>query len=82
MMLRIKLINQCFPKSNHELAMIPNGYVVCEDKTCRGAYTEIPEHFKNYELIDYGNQLIIPGMSDLHLHAPQYTSADMLWTWN
>lgn len=65
--------NIIYSKSNHELAMIPNGYVVCEDKTCRGAYTEIPEQFKDYELIDYGNQLIIPGMSDLHLHAPQYT---------
>lgn len=53
--------------------MIPNGYVVCEDKTCRGAYTEIPEQFKDYEVIDYGNQLIIPGMTDLHMHAPQYT---------
>ena len=49
------------------------GYVVCMDGVCMGAFTELPSKYKALQLYDYGERLIIPGMTDLHVHAPQYT---------
>ena len=43
------------------------------DGICKGAFTELPEQYKGLQLYDYGERLIIPGMTDLHVHAPQYT---------
>ena len=37
-----------------------------------GFYKTIPECFKNLEYYDYSDKIIIPGLSDLHVHAPQY----------
>lgn len=50
-----------------------NGYVVCENGKCLGAFQELPEKFENLPIYDHKNNLIIPGMTDLHVHAPQYT---------
>lgn len=49
-----------------------NGYIVIKDKTIIGTYESLPLIYKNIKVIDYGNQLIIPGFVDLHLHAPQF----------
>ena len=61
-----------YNKSKDELTALPVGYVVCEDGICRGAFEVLPEKYRNYEQKDYGSCLIIPGMTDLHVHAPQY----------
>ena len=52
---------------------LENAYLVCESGKTQGVYNELPPSYKHYPIIDHKNQLIIPGMSDLHLHAPQYT---------
>ncbi|MBR4576801.1 MAG: amidohydrolase family protein [Clostridia bacterium] len=49
-----------------------NAYVVCENGICRGVFDEIPERFRGIEVTDCTNQLIIPGMMDLHTHASQF----------
>lgn len=49
------------------------GYLVCVDGICKGTFHELPEQYKGLPLYDYGEKLIIPGMTDLHVHAPQYT---------
>ena len=33
---------------------------------------ELGDNYKAEECIDYGNQIIIPGFTDLHLHPNQY----------
>lgn len=33
---------------------------------------ELPQDWKDAAVTDYGDKLIIPGMVDLHVHAPQY----------
>lgn len=49
-----------------------NSYILVED----GMVVEIKKHledsYKDYEMKDYSGKLIIPGFSDIHLHAPQY----------
>ncbi|MCR4694054.1 MAG: amidohydrolase family protein [Pseudobutyrivibrio sp.] len=52
---------------------IQEGYVVCQDGKCLGAYSTLPDEYKSLKLYDYGKSLIMPGMTDLHVHAPQYT---------
>lgn len=49
-----------------------DGYLVCEDGYCKGVFEKLPSEYETYELLDYSNKLIIPGMIDLHIHAPQY----------
>lgn len=49
------------------------GYMLCENGLCKGFYDALPECYDGIEIKDYTGRLIIPGMSDLHLHAPQYS---------
>ncbi|MBR4071858.1 MAG: amidohydrolase family protein [Clostridia bacterium] len=50
----------------------PNGYIVCIDGISKGVFSDIPEEYKDLELYDYTDKLIIPGLVDLHIHAPQF----------
>ena len=45
-------------------------YVKMEDAP--GVYETLPEKYKNFPCMDYGDRLILPGLVDLHVHAPQY----------
>ena len=64
--------NICYSQTPTQLKTLANGYLVCEDGVSRGVFSEIPAAFKAFPLADYGSDLIIPGLTDLHLHAPQY----------
>lgn len=64
--------NICYSDSNKKLAICPKSYVVCQEGICRGVYQELPEEYESYSIKDMGDALIIPGVVDLHTHAPQY----------
>ena len=49
-----------------------DSYVVCKADKVAGVYKELPEEYKDIPVFDYSNKLIIPGMADIHQHAPQY----------
>ena len=49
-----------------------NGFAVVTDGLCRGVFAALPERFAALPLTDFGDRLILPGMSDLHVHAAQY----------
>ena len=49
-----------------------NEYVICENGKVQGIFKELPEEYKDIKVYDYSDKFIIPGMSDMHLHAPQY----------
>ena len=59
------------------LNLLENGYIVCQRGLSRGAFEQIPEAFSNYPVVDYGNKIILPGLVDLHVHAPQYAFRGM-----
>ncbi len=63
----------CFSKSKDEISITENGYIVSVNGISQGVFTELPEEYRSFPLHDFGDQLIVPGMSDLHVHAPQYT---------
>lgn len=52
--------------------ILENGYLVCKNEMVEGVYQTLPEELKEVRTEDYTGKIIIPGMCDLHLHAPQY----------
>lgn len=63
----------CFSRSMDEIAVCENSYLVCDDGRVQGIFSELPGRFAGCRVFDYSNQLIIPGMTDLHVHAPQFS---------
>ncbi|MEG1774444.1 MAG: amidohydrolase family protein, partial [Oscillospiraceae bacterium] len=52
-------------------------YVVCEDGRVSGVFETLPSRFEGIEVVDYTGMLIVPGFTDLHLHAPQYPNCGL-----
>ena len=64
--------NVVYSKTPQELEIVENGYIVYADGVVKGVYAELPEEYANDEIEDYGDKIIIPGLVDTHIHAPQY----------
>lgn len=62
-----------YSKMPEKLEICENGYLICEGNEVKGVYESLPESYAGIPIEDYGDRLIIPGLVDLHLHAPQYT---------
>ena len=66
-----------------KLEYIENGYIVVDGSVIVSVSSEKPQ---GMQIIDESHHLVIPGLSDLHLHAPQYPFMGMymdeeLLTW-
>lgn len=61
-----------YSENQKELRTFKDGYLVSTDGISRGIFDRIPEEYQGLELLDFSSKLIIPGMVDLHIHAPQY----------
>lgn len=59
--------------SPQELSITPNSYLICSQGKCAGIFPVLPEKYRGIPCTDYKDDLIIPGLTDLHVHAPQYT---------
>jgi len=62
-----------YSKSPKELSITDGGYLVCIDGKSAGVFRSIPEQYNGLPLSDYSGMLVIPGMTDMHVHAPQYS---------
>ena len=75
----MKLIKGSFiysiDKDNIEIK--ENQYLLIRDGKSEEFYKEIPSRLKNIQIEDYGDNIIIPGLIDLHIHAPQYAFRGM-----
>ena len=49
-----------------------NEYLVCDNGVSAGIFKELPEQYKAIKVYDYTDKFIVPGMCDMHVHAPQY----------
>ena len=63
--------NLLFAPSLGELTIIPKGYILTRDGIVEGVYEKLPPTCPA-EVINYGDALITPSFSDMHLHAPQF----------
>ena len=64
--------NICYSKNKNYISTVPGGYLVSENGIIVGAFEELPEIYQKLPVDNYGDQIIIPGLVDLHVHAPQY----------
>ena len=62
----------CHAPEAGSLEIRENAFVICADGICRGVFNGVPERFRGLEIIDCRGKLVMPGMVDLHIHAPQY----------
>ncbi|MCQ2341317.1 MAG: amidohydrolase family protein [Paludibacteraceae bacterium] len=53
--------------------VLEHGYLAVEDNgTIHGIYASLPDELRMFPLEDLGDQMMIPGFCDMHVHAPQY----------
>ena len=62
----------CYSIGPGALETVSAGYLVCVKGKSAGAFEILPEQYQNLPLIDCSGQLIVPGLIDLHTHAPQF----------
>ncbi|MBU5332017.1 MAG: amidohydrolase family protein [Anaerocolumna aminovalerica] len=71
-MIKILKGNFVFTKEMNRFEVYENGYVVVENGKIKLLTKELPEIYQDTAVEDMGDQLIIPGFVDLHVHAPQW----------
>lgn len=69
--------NLLFTPTLDSFEVVENGYIAVQDGIIEGVYTEVPAEKNDWPLIDFGDKLVMPGMYDLHVHAPQYRNQGM-----
>lgn len=61
-----------FCPTNKRMIAIEDAYIVVRGGICELVYGKLPDDAKDLPLHDYTGKLVMPGMVDLHIHAPQY----------
>ena len=62
----------CYTPSIDKLLTYPDSYLICESGRTKGIFENIPDEYSECTVYDYSGMLIIPGLVDLHIHAPQF----------
>ena len=65
-----------YSKSQTELEMIKDGFLLANEEEIIDLYTELPKEYKEERIEDYTGKLIIPGFTDLHVHLRSIHSVD------
>ncbi|MEG6616142.1 amidohydrolase family protein [Peptococcaceae bacterium 1198_IL3148] len=64
--------NVIYSQDKDTLICKEDSYILVVDGIVKGIYNQLPDGFPKENIIDWGNNLIIPGFCDMHVHAPQY----------
>lgn len=64
--------NIVYSQSLEEIKEIENGYIVVIDGLVEGVFSKLDSKYSALRIYDYGYDLVIPGLVDLHTHAPQF----------
>jgi guanine deaminase len=65
--------NIIYSNSIREMVVCEQSYLVSEKGRVKGIYQTLPFEYGGIPVTDYEDRLIIPGLVDLHVHAPQYS---------
>lgn len=65
--------NIVYSKNKDERRILKDHYLISESGLVKGVFEKVPPEYAQVSVSDYGECLIIPGLTDLHVHAPQYT---------
>jgi guanine deaminase len=71
-MVKILYGNIIFTSTSKKFDIYENSYLVSKNGIIKGIYKTLPEEYKDVEVNNYKDKIIIPGLIDLHVHAPQY----------
>ena len=71
-MIKILKGNFVFTKEMDRFEVYENGYVIVENGKIKLLTKELPEKYQNTAVEDMGNQFIMAGVVDLHVHAPKW----------
>lgn len=66
--------NIVYTKEPEAFTTIENGYIVVDNGIVQSVTSGKPEGFESNEIVDFGDNIIVPGFVDLHFHAPQYAN--------
>lgn len=64
--------NVIYSKDKDNLIIRENSYILIDRGIVKEICGELPDNFPEENTIDWGNNLIIPGFCDMHVHAPQF----------
>ncbi|MDR0495426.1 MAG: amidohydrolase family protein [Treponema sp.] len=62
----------CWSKSPAALETMADSFLVCADGKSAGVFPQLPRQYASLPLVPCRGRLIIPGLVDLHAHAPQF----------
>ncbi len=62
----------CYSRDKDRLQTFDDAYLVCVGGRSKGVFDVLPERYGSLPRRETGHKLIIPGLVDLHIHAPQY----------
>ena len=62
----------CYSASPQSLELCPDGWLVCVEGRSAGVFRALPERYAGLPVLDCSGSLAVPGLTDLHVHAPQY----------
>ena len=64
--------NIAFTPEPNRFEIHPDSFLICKNGKVLGIYCSLPEKYLYIRVLNYKDSLIIPGLCDTHLHAPQY----------
>ena len=62
----------CRSSSLQSLETVENGYLLCLGGKSGGIFREVPGQYAHLPVKDHSSKLIVPGLTDIHIHAPQF----------
>lgn len=64
--------NIVWSEKSDEIKSVENGFLVIKEGIVEGVFDTLPPQYRDLEFIDAGDKLVVPGLVDLHVHAPQF----------
>jgi guanine deaminase len=62
----------CWSKGPASLETVPDAFLVCIEGKSAGVFPQLPQQYAPLPLLPCSGKLVIPGLVDLHTHAPQF----------
>jgi guanine deaminase len=62
----------CWSGNPRSLETRSGAFLVCREGKSAGVFEEVPKEYASFPVIDRRGKLILPGLTDLHAHAPQF----------
>ena len=67
----------CWSKNPSAIETMPDSFLVCIEGKSAGVFSQLPDQYADLPVTDYRGRLVIPGLVDLHTHAPQFAIRGM-----